>query len=337
MFTYTDYPRETAADIARLRQRIEASGLPPKRTDYNLLVGTWNIRALSTVYEQWTENPASPKRNLRALASIAEIIRRFDVVAIQEVKRNTSGLRLVVDQFLGPNWAVIISDVSAGAGGNTERLAFVYDTRRVQPSGLAGEIVLPPTGDGVPAEQFVRTPYIVGFQAAAERFALLTAHIKYGDMPAERLPELQRLADYIATEIRDRLTEESEERNLMALGDFNIDKRQDNPLFQAFISTGLVVPAGLRDLKTTFGVEPKFYDQIAWFMGAFDLMSEDRAGVIDFTDAVFPELTPQQMSFRVSDHFPLWVEFIIDHSAEQLAETLKINPAMPDPLSMVNT
>lgn len=336
MISYSDYSRETAADIARLRQRIEKSGMPPKRTDYNLLVGTWNIRAFSTVYQQWAENPRSPKRNLRAMASMTEIIRRFDVVAIQEVKRDTSGLRLLVDQFLGPQWAVIISDVSAGTGGNTERLGFVYDTRRVQPAGLAGEIVLPPIEAGAPTEQFVRTPYIVGFKAAQERFALLTAHIKYGNMPEERLPELQRLANYVATEIRDRLTEESEERNLMVLGDFNIDKREDNPLFQAFVSTGLVVPEGLRELKTTYGTEAKYYDQIAWFMGAFDLMSEDRAGVIDFAGAVFPELTLNQMSFRVSDHFPLWVEFIIDRSTEQLARTLGINPAMPDPLSQVS-
>ena len=334
--SYTDYPPDTAADIARLRQRIEASGLPPKRTDYNLLVGTWNIRAFSEVHRQWTENSGSPKRNLRALAVIAEVIRRFDVMAIQEVKRDTSGLRLLVEQFLGHHWAVIISDVSGGSGGNTERLGFVYDTRRVQPSGLAGEIVLPPIEDGAPTEQFVRTPYIVGFQAAQERFALLTAHIKYGNMPEARLPELRRLANYIATEIRDRLTEESEERNLMVLGDFNIDKRGDNPLFQAFVSTGLIVPMALRDLKTTFGTEPKYYDQIAWFMGAFDLMSEDRAGVIDFTEAVFPEITPWQMSYRVSDHFPLWVEFIIDRSTEQLARTLGIDPAMPDPLNHID-
>ena len=30
---------------------------------------------------------------------------------------------------------------------------------------------------------FDRTPYIVGFRAARERFALLTAHIRYGHAP----------------------------------------------------------------------------------------------------------------------------------------------------------
>ncbi len=139
---YTDYPRPVVEDIARLRRRITASGIPEKHVDANLLIGTWNIRGFGRVFDEWTENPGSPKRNLRAMACIAEVVRRFDVMAIQEVKRDTSGLRLLVDGFLGPNWGVVLSDVTAGDAGNGERLTFVYDKRRVTPSGLAGEIVL---------------------------------------------------------------------------------------------------------------------------------------------------------------------------------------------------
>jgi len=40
MFNYSDYSIETVEDIARLRRRIEASGLPDKNTDSNLLIGT---------------------------------------------------------------------------------------------------------------------------------------------------------------------------------------------------------------------------------------------------------------------------------------------------------
>jgi hypothetical protein len=41
------------------------------------------------------------------------------------------------------------------------------------------------------------------------------------------------------------------------------------------------------------------------------------------------------MSYRVSDHFPLWVEFVVDRSVERMARTLGLDPAMPDPLSTV--
>lgn len=333
---YKDYPRPVVEDIVRLRRRIDASEMPCKKTDYNLLIGTWNIRAFGGVYEGWGENPRSPKRNLRSLAYIAEVVRRMDVVAIQEVKRDTSGIRMLVDEFLGPNWGLILSDVTAGSQGNVERLAFIYDTRRVLGSGLVGEIVLPPTEEGDPAQQFARTPYIVGFESADERFALLTAHIKYGHVPEDRLDELHALARHVAQEIRDRAqTPDAEEGNLIVLGDFNIDKRRENPLFQAFISTGLTVPPQLWGLRTTYNTEPKYYDQIAWFMGDMDLPYNERAGAIDFAGAVYRELSTRQMSYRVSDHFPLWVEFSVDRSVEHMARTLEVDPAMPDPLGGV--
>ena len=180
-----------------------------------------------------------------------------------------------------------------------------------------------------------RTPYIVGFRSGRERFSLLTAHIKYGDVPEARLPELQALAGHVATEIRDRATAEGEERNLIVLGDFNIDARGDNPLFQAFVSSGLVVPSGSLHLKTTYGTEPKYYDQIAWFMGDLDLLVTERAGVIDFEGAIFQDLTPREMSYRVSDHFPVWVEFLVDRSVEAMALTLGLDPGMPNPLDTV--
>lgn len=336
MYAYADYPLALVEDIARLRRRLDAAQLPGKLSDYNLLIGTWNIRSFGGLYSGWDENPESPKRNLRALALIAEVMRRLDIVAVQEVKRETTALRTLLNEFLGPNWGLILSDVTAGPAGNEERLAFVYDRRRVQPSGLAGEIVLPPSEEGDPAEQFARTPYIVGFRAGGERFSLLTAHIKYGDVPEDRLPELRAMADHISTEIRDRTgIAGAEESNLIVLGDFNIDARGDNPLFQAFVSTGLYVPVQLSGLKTTYGTEPKYYDQIAWFMGALDLRFNERAGVIDFAGAVFQGLTPHQMTYRVSDHFPLWVEFIVDRSEEQMAPTLGLDPAAPDPLGIV--
>jgi hypothetical protein len=332
---YSDYPLSATEDIIRLRRRIEKSGLPAKHVDQNLIIGTWNVRQFGRVFGGWDENPADPKRNLRAMACIAEIIRHYDVIAIQEVKADTTGIRMLVHDFLGPEWEVMMSDVSAGPGGNTERLSFIYDTRRVLPSGLAGEIVLPPTPQGNPMVQFDRTPYIVGFQSKKERFALLTAHIKYGKIPADRVEELKDLARYVAEEIRDRVKTLADERNLIVLGDFNIEDRGANPLFQAFVSTGLVVPPALLNLRTTYDTKPKYYDQIAWFMGELDMLSEGRAGVIDFTGAVFKTMTPREMSYRVSDHLPLWVEFITNRSDEYMARTLNLDMGAPDPFASI--
>ena len=328
---YSKYARVIAEDLIRLRRRIQRSRIPAKVVDHNLIIGTWNIRAFGDIFRSWEDNPGNPKRNMRAMAYIAEIIRCFDVVAIQEVKRDTSGLRTLLDEWLGSNWGLVISDVSAGSKGNTERLAYIYDKRRVQPSGLAGEIVLPPTADGNPAQQFDRTPYIVGFQTGNEKFSLLTAHIRYGKNAADRLGEITSLAQYIASEIHQRAKAGPDEGNVIVLGDFNIDERGDNPLFKAFVSTGLMVPEQLLNLKSTYDSKPKFYDQIAWFMDGLNIPFNGNAGVIDFTGAVYREISLLQMSYRVSDHFPLWAEFIIDRSSENMARVLGLDPAMPDP------
>lgn len=335
MISYADYPPAVVDDVVRLRRRL--ASLPTKTSDRNLLIASWNIRALGALHPSFDENAGSPKRNLRALACVAEVLKRFDVVAIQEIKRETTAIRALVDDFLGPDWGLILTDVTAGSSGNAERLGFVFDRRRVRSSGLAGEIVLPPTADGNPADQFDRTPYIVGFEAGGIRFSLVTAHIKFGHVPTERLPELRSFAAFVATELRDRArVNDREIGSVIALGDFNIDERGDNPLFQAFVDKGLVVPEALRNLKTTFGASPKHYDQIAWFMGRdMRLPFSGSAGVVDFVGAVFKELSPLETSFRVSDHFPLWAEFETDRSAAQMAEARGLDPDSPDPFRSI--
>ena len=81
------------------------------------------------------------------------------------------------------------------------------------------------------------------------------------------------------------------------LGDFNIDKRQGNSLFDAFVETGLWVPLPLQTVKTTAGKTAKHYDQIAWFQGEdFGLKPSGRAGSIDFAGAVYQELSTAQVS-----------------------------------------
>ncbi|MGH8247473.1 MAG: endonuclease/exonuclease/phosphatase family protein, partial [Gammaproteobacteria bacterium] len=187
---YADYPRHVVEDIVRLRRRIHAAGVPPKHQDENLLIATWNIRMFGGYFDSWEENPGSPKRNLRGLACVAEIVRHFDVIAIQEVLSDVSGIRKLVS-WLGPDWGLILTDVTAGEAGHNERLGFIFDRRRVQPSGLACELVIPPLKGGDPSTQFARTPYAVSFQAGGEAFILVTVHVLYGDVPEDRVPELR--------------------------------------------------------------------------------------------------------------------------------------------------
>jgi hypothetical protein len=187
----------------------------------------------------------SPKRDWHAVACLAAVISRFDVVAVQESRRNPAALKKLLGS-LGPDWRVIVSGVTEGAAGNGERIAFLYDSTSVQPSGLVGEIVLPPIGED-PQRQFVRTPYTAAFSRGGVEFTLASVHILWGKDAAERLPEITAFAKWMfdwAVRPNDWNS------NLIVLGDFNLDRIGD-PLYEAFVSTGLWPPAELNTVPRT--------------------------------------------------------------------------------------
>ena len=314
-------PAAVKAELDALGAALDAE-IPPKTTN-NLLIATWNIRSFASLTRKWTASGNdSPKRDLRALRAIIEILSRFDVIAIQEVKGDLRALRDTL-KFLGEDWAFLMTDVNIGDAGNDERLAFLFQRSRVRPSGLAAEIVIPPEqlGDCRPnalGEQFVRPPYAVSFQRRDTTFILVTLHVIYGDQEEDRLPELRGIANWMADWAR---RTNHFHHNLLTLGDFNID-RQGSPGHDAFIETGLTVPEVLMNQPRTIFDDPEeskddtFYDQIAWFSSGKNAllnMTLRKGGSFDFLPHVYSGLglSRQSISFRMSDHYPLWVEFEI--------------------------
>ena len=317
-------PEGVARDLNALSAGLDQQ-IPPKQAGKNLLIATWNLRAFASLTREWTARTSdSPKRDLRALRAIGEIVRRFDVIAVQEVKGDLRALRDLVG-WLGKDWAFLMTDVTLGKDGNDERMAFLFDTTRLKPSGLACELVVPSEWlDEVAPDalrrQFARTPYAVSFKASGTTFILVTLHVTYGATATDRVPELKGIARWM----RDWADQENDwSHNLIVLGDFNID-RKDDPLWQAFTSTGLTVPAALNAVPRTLFANPKraeqssFYDQIAWFASAEGTpkltLRCTQAGHVDFVPFVYTDqgLTRQAISYRVSDHFPLWVAFDLD-------------------------
>jgi exonuclease III len=161
----------------------------------------------------------------------------------------------------------------------------------------------------------VRTPYAVSFQAAGQTFVLVTLHVNYGDSAADRVGELKGIAKWLRN-----WAEQMDDfgQNLICMGDFNIDRKGD-PLWEAFTSTGLTPAPGLelvpRTLSSSLATPDlkSFFDQIAWFQTIkgkpYLTMQFRQAGGIDFQGAVLTALNRNQLSFRMSDHYPLWVEF----------------------------
>jgi len=142
---------------------------------------------------------------------------------------------------------------------------------------------------------------------------LTTVHVLWGS-PTSRLPEITAFAEWMHRWAGRR---DDWSSNLLVLGDFNLD-RVGNPLYEAFIATGLWPPAELNALPRTIFDDDKdrhFYDQLAWFSTPDGrtqlehLTYTHRAGSFDFVPHVYPSLTRTELSWRVSDHYPLWAEF----------------------------
>lgn len=314
-------PQNVQADLHSLRRALDQA-IPQKRSNQNLLIATWNLRAFGSLTRRWTaKSDDSPKRDLRGLRAIADIISRFDVIAVQEVTGDLRALRDMLS-FLGNKWSFLMTDICLGRAGNKERMAFIFDTTRIRVSGLACELVIPPEwlreiGENALKEQFARTPYAVSFRAQTTTFILVALHVDYGDGASDRIPELKAIARWMADWAR---RSDRWHHNLLVLGDFNID-RHGSELWQAFTSTGLTVPDDLHAVQRTIFADPedpttdKYYDQIAWFQSGSRTrrlsMDYRNGGHFDFLPFVYTEtnLSKSSISYRISDHYPLWVEF----------------------------
>ncbi len=339
--------KRTVERLLALRKALKEE-IPERTTNATLLLATWNIRDF--------DKAAYGERMEEAIYYIAEIISKFDLVAVQEIHKDLTGLNRVM-KVLGGHWKYVFTDVTEKKRGNEERLAFVYDSRKVSFSGLAGELVLPPIkqkdGSKKPASQLWRTPYICGFQAGWAKFMLATVHITWGAdeaEPAARVNEIRQVAKFLKNRTED---ETAWSRNLILLGDFNIFRAGD-VTFEELVKAGFVVPDELQELPSN-AMKVKHYDQIAFRVQKERLEPTGKAGVFDYYNVVYKN-TPEDRAIyienmmpvyettskkkprteqgkkiyyktywrthQMSDHLPMWVELKVDYSDEYLKRKL---------------
>ncbi|TDH27806.1 endonuclease/exonuclease/phosphatase [Segetibacter sp. 3557_3] len=332
-----------------LRKKL-VKEIPEKHLETNLILATWNIREFGTSKYGGRTN--------EALYYIAEIISKFDVIAVQEVRKDLETLKKLMG-LLGESWEYMFTDITEGNLGNEERLTFIFDTRKVKFGGLAGEMVLPPMeskdpGTGqttiVPSKQLARTPFMCGFNAGWTNFILTTVHILYGVDAAEdpeRLKEISALANAMAARADGKYEWSN---NIVLLGDFNIYSRTDSTL-KAITDAKFVIPKELQSLPGSNVLKNKFYDQIAFKVRPNSFETTGKAGVFDFFECVYKDedelIYAEEMgksyqtndkgeerkdksnyyrifwrTFKMSDHLPMWVEIEIDHTDKFLSSQL---------------
>ena len=135
--------RRTAKKLKALRFAFEAhlsaaeldeSTPLPSDTSRIVRIATWNIREF--------DSSSYGFRSREATAYIAEILSCFDLIAVQEVRRDLNALNKV-KRLLGPTWDYVATDVTEGGSGNKERMAFLFNRGKVWFRDVVGELTLP--------------------------------------------------------------------------------------------------------------------------------------------------------------------------------------------------
>lgn len=334
--------QRTIRNLKTLRKQIRAE-IPARTLKQTLLLATWNIRDFGNEDKRAKRdgtNRPGPRLD-ESFYYIAEIISAFDVVAIQEVNSMTA-LRRVM-RILGPSWDYMTTDINPAAGGNEERMTFIFDTRKVRFNHTVGQVVTDSP------KQLLRTPFYAAFQSGWFKISLCTVHILYGDFKdtSDRIREIVEIAGFLSE--RAKRTGE----NIVLLGDFNILSRTDDT-FEPLDEHGWTVPAAH---MVTNVAGSKAYDQIAFKVKPDELRfgpSDPNAGAFKLFKHLFRlkdweayyetakatgrpmkswdatrhwktgELLSRKQYFKdwrtwqVSDHVPLWLELEIDFTESYL-------------------
>ncbi len=281
-------------DLAALRERLGVTSIPRRKDTFTL--ATWNIR----------EFGKTPRKD-RSIAIIAEVLRAFDLTAIIELRDNLGDLRRTL--ALLPHHEAIFSEAVLDQGGNRERIAYLFDRRRITFTGLASHITPPREkkgGEYVPPVSWWRPPYAASFRARHVDFVLVAAHVRYGLRVSDRAIELALLADWAK---RYALSPNAVDRDLVLLGDFNIPSLKSS-LFDAVTQTGFEMPKCLEGVHGTNLAANKRYDQLLVLPGgetrftgtggALNFVARGKSGLI--------RVPKERFTFEVSDHLPLWAE-----------------------------
>lgn len=359
------FPEMTTTERARCIDGLRrlkaglAQHVPPRETEGNLLVASWNIVALG----------GGDYRDGEGLYYVAEIIGAFDLIAVQELKPNLTDLDKLM-RILGPHWSYMVNDPTGGDAGNDERSAYVFNTNRVRLSGVAGELSLWQDYDGDwpgAMRSLKRPPYMTGFVTAWKHFAMVNLHLHPGKDRAQpdADPPVPSDAQVRQEEIRLLLAvlaarrEQLWSKNLILVGDTNFYRRHDEATLDLLHAAGFWESGGLVGKTTNITVDPadgETYDRM-FFNGEeyFDIAVRDgleQGGVFDFLDHVYRDadwptyreamrdkrtkaadkskmMTDDAAAWRyfrdtyrkrqVSDHFPIWVELSVDDSDAFLA------------------
>ena len=277
----------------------------PARANNNLLIATWNLT-----------NFGEQKRERDHLRIMAEIMRPFDIVAVQEIADDVTDLQRMC-QIMGDDWDYFYTDVA----GNQERLGFIYRMDRALPFGLSAELAMRGyernriTIEDVSEEfpGFNRNPYMLGFQAGDFEFTLVNVHLYWSNFGFRQL-ETKALGRWASKRASKNFPPNND---IILIGDFNMPRVNPNDrIYRELRQYGLRVPDHRTNFVGTNLAGDAFYDEILFFPGRTTEFA-GHMGVVDFDTPLFAGLYEenkqeffQYIRYYIADHRPLWAEFL---------------------------
>jgi len=239
----------------------------------------------------WNLQNFSNSKPDSAIAYISEILRDFDIVALQEVVAGYGGKQVVARlhdelQRKGTKWDYFVSEATNGRG--PERYAFLWKTARIKAVGK-------PFFEQYYADSIDREPYFLKFSTGTGRhFTIVNFHA----VPKKKFPEQE--IKYFKF-FPDRYSG----HNLIFLGDFNCPQNHSvfNPL------KGMGYAPALTRQRTTLKQEcvgseclASEYDNIFY---PISLMQLVRSGIVPF----YKDFPSMGSARKLSDHVPVYFYF----------------------------
>lgn len=244
---------------------------------------SWNIENLGT------------SKSDETITFIANTLRDYDLIAIQEVVAGYGGAQAVArlaDELnrKGAKWDYVISDPTSSSAYKTERYAFIWKTSKLKKIGKAWL-------EKKYHLEIDREPYFCTFQNENKQFTIVNFHA----ITKNRQPE---------TEIKyfKFLPDEYPNLNLIFAGDFNCPQSHTvfNPLKKMGYQSILV------NQKTSLKQECKNDICLA---SEFDNMYYKTSKIKALNSGIIPfykKFNSLKSARIISDHIPIWFEFSLN-------------------------
>jgi endonuclease/exonuclease/phosphatase family metal-dependent hydrolase len=234
----------------------------------------------------------------RVPGMLADIVSRFDLIAVQEVR---SARPEPVERFMTllPERYGYVLGPREGRSSSREQFWIIYDTEKLTVLGVE---TWPD-----PQDCFERNPLGVYFQTKGKfDFILVDVHVR-PDSAAEEIAAMPELA----AGFRNLWQEE----DLLLVGDFNADGSyyDETALSTVFPGDEYLIVTG-NDLDTTVAAGDNSYDRIIISSSALEDYAF-RLGVLRFEEHFDFDALPVRPG-ELSDHYPVWAEFFIDRDTD---------------------